>query len=275
MTIVLPASQTKHLAVLTHPIPRNPTIVLELQQITSAPSIPGRAANTGTGTTGTTLWSSSQVIAAYLSSLAGITSPDTTKSHRVLELGSGVGYISLCLASWGWNVTASDIEPVLSTVLAPNIKKNIAKVYGGSVRPIAIDWTMELPEELTGEYDMIITADTIYHPPLVLPLFNTIKKICQAQKSQPIIYIGLERRDSRLVDGALEAGREVGFEITRVGRGRVQKALDRAGWSQVRKAIKVDQADEDGEDESFGEESEDWGWDGVEIWKARWRGPAP
>lgn len=120
---------------------------------------------------------------------------------------------------------------------------------------------------------MIITADTIYHPPLILPLFNTIKQICERQKAIPVIYLGLERRDSRLVDTALEGGRSVGFEITRIGRGRVQKALDRAGWTQTRKVGRaVGNEGEDDEEDGGEDADENWGWDGVEIWKARYKG---
>jgi len=153
----LPASQTKHLSTLLHPLPRNPSILLSLRQISSIPSTsstpsslpssttfkPASPQTSGsettvtretTGTTGTTLWLSSQIVANYLLSLPhphshphtspqAQTRPETRE--RVLELGSGVGYLSLVLSSMGYDVVASDVEPVLSSVLLPNIEDGL------------------------------------------------------------------------------------------------------------------------------------------------------
>jgi hypothetical protein len=349
-------------------------------------------AQEGTGTTGTTLWTSSQVLAAYLSSLDNVTSPApsaldkhppssssikrrtqgrTTRLHDpcpkctkakskrklVLELGSGVGYLSLCLVSWGWEVISTDISPVLETVLKPNIDRNLPRVIRCDerfedlpfIRVIKLDWTKPLPSSLlspsskaglplsplegdvlgyligngdenTGDdgvndqegrggtenesatetyehgyspFDMIVTCDTIYHPPLLLPLFHTLASICSSQIKQPVIYIGLERRDSRLVDLGLDVGRKEGFELSRIGKGRVQRGLWAAGWGtggvgenglslvswgeendrgrtrDARGGSEGFMVDSDDDDDA---EDEEDGWEGVEIWKARWKG---
>ena len=54
-----------------------------------------------------------------------------------------------------------------------------------------------------------------------------------------------------MVDIALKMGREMGFDLRRVGRGRVGRAVEKAGW---------------------GWEGSGRGWEGVEIWRGRWRG---
>lgn len=53
-----------------------------------------------------------------------------------------------------------------------------------------------------------------------------------------------------MIDSALIIGREMGFELRRVGRGRVEKCVQRAGWGWK------------------GSE----GWEGVEIWRGRYKG---
>lgn len=74
------------------------------------------------------------------------------RRKQAIELGSGIGYLSLYLASKGYDVLATDIEPSLSSVLAPNvehgkevIRMHHARIKGGvegvgEVRVGEIDW---------------------------------------------------------------------------------------------------------------------------------------
>ncbi|WVR04553.1 hypothetical protein IAU60_001560 [Kwoniella sp. DSM 27419] len=196
-----PASHTKHIAELDHPLPRDLSTRLSIRQISSTTSGPDRVsqvtpvpapahaptltaasdprpysrsvAPTGsasTGTTGTTLWLSAQILSLYLSSLPGPTSGsssravrvdtgvganDTDKSkgqgsgrsNKVLELGGGTGYTALTLASQGWDVTTTDIEPVLSSVLRYNTTRGEDALRSGrklppgaGVRARYLDW---------------------------------------------------------------------------------------------------------------------------------------
>jgi hypothetical protein len=90
----LPASLTKHLDYLAHPLPRqvsthaNITHPVELQQRSTAGS-----ETTGTGTTGTTLWLGAQLMSAYLAETLGFVG-GTETPKKVVELGGGVGYLA-------------------------------------------------------------------------------------------------------------------------------------------------------------------------------------
>ncbi|KAK8846844.1 hypothetical protein IAR55_005932 [Kwoniella newhampshirensis] len=305
----LPASHTKHLDLLVHSIPRQPDhLLLPLRQISS-----GSGKSGSTGTTGTTLWLSGQVLSAYLSSVSLPQTLSTTNNNnsnntlsssslsgknsgvrpQVLELGAGIGYTSLCLASTGWDVVSTDIEPVLSGVLRGNIEDGLrvirANLSLGSVGGIEVrelDWervtscerdTLDWLDQK--EWDMIVMTDTFYAPHLIGPLWDTLAYVSTPRiastshpptstqetrqppgplsttmtskaRTPPPIYIGIEIRDPSLISQALEHGRKRGFELKKVGRKRVGKEVERWGWK-----------------------SEDW--EGVEVWKAKWRGGGP
>lgn len=295
------------------------------------------SSSVSTGTTGTTLWLGAQIMACYLRDTLSIAPPSafnasnrtTTVSHRkgrapsprsggenlgcrspvrrrrVLELGSGIGYLALCLACWGYDVLSTDVEPVLSGVLVPNVEEGLRvleRMRGagrdvGTVQVGSLDWvevsrggslpwvsdngpgpipptplrsttataqgsagtgdleastrSRELIQSTnsTNHFDMILTTDTLYSTSLISPLWSTLAIISKSQNTPPPIYIALENRDPPLIDSALEVGRSMGFELKRVGAGRVGRAVEKAGWG-------------------WGREE----WEGVEIWRGRWRG---
>lgn len=90
-----PASVTKHLDSLSHPLPRQVSTLaniphaVELQQMSSATSN-----STGTGTTGTTLWLGAQLMAAYLAETLAFVQADQEPKRKIVELGGGVGYLA-------------------------------------------------------------------------------------------------------------------------------------------------------------------------------------
>jgi len=200
-------------------------------------------------------------MACYLSST--LPSPsNNAKRKRVLELGSGVGYLALVMAGVGYDVLASDVEPVVSSVLRQNVEDGgrVLRCRGraeeGDLEVVELDWTHPQLCELDvdgGGVDMIVATDTIYHHPLVRPFFETMMHFSNPSKSwsgpTPLVVLAIERRDGEMVDRALDVGKEMGFDLRRVGRGRVEKGMEKAGWGG-------------------GE-----GWEGVEIWRGRWKGP--
>ena len=188
-----------------------------------------------------------------------------SKRRKVLELGSGVGYLALCLCALGYDVIASDIEPVLSNVLRPNIIDGLgvirasrgsgARAETDPIQVVPLDWEGEAFEQISAvmqeerEISMIVSTDTIYHPPLVYPFFRAIASVSERMRTAPLVLLAIERRDGRMVDSALDMGRSMGIELKKVGKGRVEKAVEKAGWG--------------------------WkagiGWEGVEIWRGRWK----
>ncbi|KAG6850587.1 hypothetical protein H0H93_011255 [Arthromyces matolae] len=179
---------------------------------------------------------------------------------------------SLVMSSAGWHVLATDIPPVLSTVLLPNIEKNL--VSSGSIQVRQLDWTVppgdwlwdnpsiiashstSLPSSdpnnlLQPPFDIICTADTVYNQSLIEPLLRTLHALCTISQTatpdarSPPVYICLERRDPDLVDRFLASAHDTwNFDVHRIPHRRLAKAIHKAGttWSK-----------------------EDW--EGIEIWK--------
>jgi predicted nicotinamide N-methyase len=233
-----PASSTKHHSILHHTIPFAST-TLALRQISSSTS------GESTGTTGSTLWLSAQLLSLYLLSLP-------FKKGTVLDLGSGIGYLPLCLRSKGYEVIATDIPEVIESVLRDNIINGLDTMSSpdGGIEVSALDWenvyaTVQLPDSLTGrKIDMITTSDTLYAPHLLQPLLTTLQVLSDAQKAPPTIYVGLERRDPGLIEKTLDEARSMGLNLNRIDKGRIDRLMAEAGWN--------------------GEE-----WDDVEIWKGK------
>jgi hypothetical protein len=120
------------------------------------------------------------------------------------------------LASLGWDVLATDLPNVITTVLSQNIGGNVAAlpVDSGSIEIRELDWTVP-PENWTWNddttiastcersqaasdctlplsqvnsgsqgppFDLIVTSDTIYSPELVLPLLRSLHALCQMSR---------------------------------------------------------------------------------------------
>ncbi|PWY98723.1 hypothetical protein BCV70DRAFT_201516 [Testicularia cyperi] len=276
----LPAHRTKHLSRLSYRF-RSLGITLNLTQ------------RNDTNSTGSSLWLSSQVLSSYLihtysskESRASISAASTPAikankaNRRAIELGSGTGLLSLLLATLGWSVLATDIPPVLDTVLRPNVEEgayqlvNTAQISADQLAVHELDWTTkpnlwhwdqagpctvapatqssnDNPDAGTVEHDfeLILTADTVYEPSLVRPLVSIISHLYRTRSgsSKPTVLLALERRDSNHIDGALQvASDDFGLDFKQIPAKRVRKIFDTLGegatWSRQ-------------------------DWDGVEIWK--------
>lgn len=224
-------------------------------------------------TNGTTLWLGGQILSYYLASV--LATGDDPHRKRAIELGSGIGLTALVLHSLGWNVCATDVEPVLSTVLKPNIMFNNQSTSSHLLECKELDWmvppaewTWDAPNSITGasaedptssepSFDLIVTADTLYISELVTPLLRSLHHLAKLSlaassgKHSCPVYVSVERRDPQLMDRAFDECRTVwGFEVERVRATKIKKALERAGVVWVR-------------DKSV--------WEGVEIWKMRLR----
>lgn len=157
-----------------------------------------------------------------------------------IELGAGTGLVSLTLARLGWQVIASDVEPVLSQVLLGNVARNASSIEKhGSVTAQLLDWTtFDAMHAIKFErVRLIVTADTVYEPSLVDGLWNTIRLMMRSHHRSDIhVLIALERRDPKQIDGALDrARRTYGMLVERVNARKIRKAVDRylgSTWSR-------------------------------------------
>jgi hypothetical protein len=105
MSTCLPASQTKHLPLISHPLPRQcipssstDSHFLRLKQISSNRGAKNGNDQVGTGTTGTTLWLGGQLMSCYIAETLSNSEVSVEgggkRKKRVLELGGGIGYLS-------------------------------------------------------------------------------------------------------------------------------------------------------------------------------------
>lgn len=183
-------------------------------------------------------------------------------------------------------MTTTDISPSLESVLLPNIESNTRNRSGwewGPIRGRKLDWfdfvddgigidagvakarewmRAEKEEPAQGpitpisptpdqnqDFEYIITTDTLYSPPLTLPLLSTLRSFSLACTSPPPILVALETRDPLLIASALNQAKEMGFSCKKIAGGRVEKALAKSGWGWD----KGDRRD----------------WEGIEVW--RWK----
>ncbi|KAB5593060.1 hypothetical protein CTheo_3525 [Ceratobasidium theobromae] len=182
---------------------------------------------------GTSLWLAGQVLAACLASLP---------RARIIELGSGIGFTALALASLGHDVLATDAHPAVLALLRRNVARN-APGLAGSVHVRQLDWSVppdlwdwDHPTSITAQppsqptsrsFDLVITADTLYAPDLTPHLLRTITHIQALATDHPVTtYIAFERRDPALIDAALA----LIPHLVRIPRKKLLKAVHSVGW---------------------------------------------
>jgi hypothetical protein len=179
----------------------------------------------------------------------------------------------------GWDVLATDVPNVISTVLAQNVANNIAglPVDSGMIQIRELDWTLnpdrwiwnddkviasgsspsfqlspsDAKDLLQPPFDLIISADTVYSPALAEPLLRTFHTLCtlslaaSPSSRPPPVFLCIERRDPALVDRLLSDAKEIWqFNVECIPRRKLGKAMEKGG---IR----------------WGKEE----WEGVEIWK--------
>ena len=97
------------------------------------------------------LWPSSFALAGYIAAVEG-------RGRRLLELGCGVGLVSLAAARAGFDVTATDYYEDALAFARVNVVRN------GFAEPRVrmIDWR-SLPGDL-GTYEVVVASDVLYEP---------------------------------------------------------------------------------------------------------------
>ncbi|GAA5822811.1 hypothetical protein JCM11251_004388 [Rhodosporidiobolus azoricus] len=237
----LPAHATKHLAELPYSLPNGTRVSLTQN-------------DAQTDSTGRTVWLGAQVLSVYLYDLVG----RPKRKQRVAELGSGTGLLCLSLAGQGFDVLATDLEVIVDSVLARNVRANEEEIRipgggEGKIETKVLDWFQPAEEwdweetSLEPPFDMIVTADTVYEPALSQPLLQTLYGLARLSPSAPI-YVALEARDPALVASFLtSASSDFSFKTSRVEHSRLKKLV------------------EDQEGTLAWEDESDW--EGVEVWK--------
>lgn len=178
------------------------------------------------------------------------------------------------MSALGWDVVATDLSDVISSVLSSNIARNLPHLPcdSGDIHVRVLDWTVpperwvwdnnkciassadnsasahEVSNPATPPFDLIISSDTVYTAEIAAPLLRTLHTLSISSIVSfrpPPIYLCVERRDSTLIDSTLtEAKDKWGFQVDRVPQKKIARAMEKGG-------LKWDRED----------------WDGVEIWK--------
>ncbi|KAF9005572.1 hypothetical protein BDQ17DRAFT_1353395 [Cyathus striatus] len=252
----LPAHSTKHLPLLRHPFP---------------PSLFHLAQHDNGIQNGTALWLGAQCLALYLAQAHSSFNhhKSSTSFPTALELGSGIGFTALALASLGWHVLATDLPHVINTVLASNIRNNASNLppSAGLIQIRHLDWLVSphswswndplviaspsssstLPEQLPPShliqppFDLIISADTVYDSALVQPLLRTCHALstlsiaASPDAHVPTVLLCLERRDPALVDNLIyEAHHTWNFIVHRIPHRRLAKIIQKSNpaWTK-------------------------------------------
>ena len=242
----------------TAPIPAYETKDEPLLEITIANRTFSLAQSQDSGTTGSTLWLSAQVLCEYLaetlSSRSGLGRKrgKLGRKTRSLELGSGIGLSALVMRELGFEVTATDIPSTCEDFLRPNIEKNTLD-DDEEVKVMSLDWlaslqqignqpkvdTFGLPPR--SDYDYLVGSDLVYEDSLLPGLCRTLSYFTGGNT---VVYIAQEIRVQSLFDIFLEECQRCGLRGAKIPPDAICKSMRAKGWR-----------DED--------------WDGVEIWKLR------
>lgn len=259
MLAVLPAHHTKHVPLLRYPFCHS---LFHLAQLDNGAS------------NGTALWLGAQLLSWYLADNLKYKAT-SARRPRVVELGSGIGLSALALSAMGYDVLATDLPAVVSSVLADNISRNVSQLPlgHGTIQVRILDWSVP-PEQWSWNddtavaspdvrqeagdaqtmgppFDLIISSDTIYSPDIISPLFRTVHAltrmslISSPSSRPPPVYICLERRDPTLINRSLSNAENMwGFTLDRVPHKKLVRAMEKGGvtWDKV-------------------------DWEGIEIWK--------
>ncbi|KAI9141793.1 putative methyltransferase-domain-containing protein [Paraphysoderma sedebokerense] len=134
----------------------------------------------GGGTTGLRTWAAGLHMIEYL-----LQHPESIRSKKILELGSGVGLVAMvCAHLDAKSIIATDCDyRVLN-----RIRENVEIVESNQSRSSNItitklDWESFIPDELSClDFDMIICSDVTYDDRIIPPLLNVISNLVRLKK---------------------------------------------------------------------------------------------
>ena len=132
---------------------------------------------------GGTLFDGALCLCNYVEYLCGERGADYYVGKRVIELGAGCGLPGMLLASLGASVEITDIEETVE-LIEENIEENGGDVERNATARV-LDWNDVDALEHSGEYDIILAADTVYSEAAV-PLF--IRVLEKLSTSSTAIY---------------------------------------------------------------------------------------
>jgi len=185
---------------------------------------------TSAGRTGFQIWAGSRLILeTLLYSKANDNSHIVTLQEKIrngakiIELGSGVGLVGICLAAVGGEVILTDLKTLVDNAIQYNLALNetkneacdrISPRWMDNSKPVqigcgwagakALDWTRPIEEQLSAhmykDVDIIIASDCVWLKSMLDSLLDTAASIfssCLNAKSKPILLMSFQRRDTK------------------------------------------------------------------------------
>lgn len=111
------------------------------------------------------LWPSSTVLAAFVLAEAAVTIPGPARGEtHAIELGAGIGLVSIAAAMAGYHITATDYYDDALDFTRANAYRNL----GREIATLALDWR-SIPPSLP-RFELVLASDVLYesrYAPLV------------------------------------------------------------------------------------------------------------
>ncbi|KAK7021978.1 hypothetical protein SK128_006312 [Halocaridina rubra] len=140
------------------------------------------------GDVGCVVWDAAIVLAKYLEKQRKNKCMIT--GFKVLELGSGTGFLGLAAALLGASqVTITDLQKFLP-LMAMNIKKN-KEVIDVEVEAKVLEWGNRDHIGAIQKPNVILVADCIYYEQSLEPLISTMRNMCE---KNTVILMSYEER---------------------------------------------------------------------------------
>ncbi|KAJ7070563.1 putative methyltransferase-domain-containing protein [Mycena amicta] len=162
------------------------------------------------GTTGMRTWLASLVLAQYL-----ILNPALVQQKRILELGSGIGFLGAIVSSLQLlhgspgALWLSDVDETVLSRCQHNIRLpcNLSATHP-NIRFSFLDWSAALDSERLASTtsllqndiapDLVLGADIVFHPDLIPPLVATLRRaLCSGSAATAIIAITVRNPTTR------------------------------------------------------------------------------
>jgi len=158
---------------------------------------------------GMSVWDCGVMMAKYLE----LQPTEFFEGKTFVELGSGTGVLGLVCAALGGTVIVSDKDdekPIID-LLKGNLERNPV----GDIRYMPLTWGVEEHAdallESVGHIDYILATDVIYCNEIVMPLVQTLKKICSKEAK---VFLGYEYHHFQSISTFFKEIRKWGFKNT-------------------------------------------------------------
>uniref|UniRef100_A0A8C5RLX9 Methyltransferase 22, Kin17 lysine n=1 Tax=Laticauda laticaudata TaxID=8630 RepID=A0A8C5RLX9_LATLA len=155
---------------------------------------------------GKQVWRGAFLLADYI-----LSQQDLFRGCTVLELGGGIGFVSIIMAKAAKTIYCTDVGEDLLSMCERNValNKHITDPTGSEIRVKKLDWQQDgfctdpedcfswSEKEITELHDLttvILAADVFYDDDLTDAFFKTLSRITSNLKNSCTVYFSMEKR---------------------------------------------------------------------------------